>query len=392
MPASGSLAFYLIFHLSTRCNLECSYCNVNAGARGPRPLLSLEAFEKWLEAFACLEPAEIAIQLHGGEPLILNPPVELYAAVAANALARHPRTKLTDVAVQSNGLMLDEDRLASLSEAGVRVNISIDGPAAIHDRQRPTAAGGGSHRAALRAHRLLRAQGNNNAVLAVVSDPGEVVPVLEFFLREGFREARMNPMRPEGRGAHARDWNDAAFMREMAREYARAARLISEHNRTSPDKPFIEDNLAGVMQSLLPGEFPAARADSFHWTFMIDDRGALWAHPGAYGIEALRLSDGAKIDSAALREALSLHAGPGHSGGAAIPDLRALRSRLFAVCKDCPSPEFCIAYQGPNRLAESPNPVCVWRTELTQHLEAWLHEAPEAARRVMRPQTHEPNN
>src|SRR5437773_1767832 len=132
MFANHSFGVLLVFHLSTKCNLECAYCNVDAGPRGHRSVLDPHLLEKWLEAFASLGPSEIAIQLHGGEPLIVDPPVELFAAIARNTLVRFPRTELTDLAIQSNGLALDESRADSLARAGLRINLSIDGPASIH--------------------------------------------------------------------------------------------------------------------------------------------------------------------------------------------------------------------------------------------------------------------
>lgn len=258
-----SLGFFLIFHLSTKCNLECSYCNVEAGPHGLRPVLDPHVFEKWLIAFASLGPSQIGIQLHGGEPLLVNPSVELFAAIARNTLARFPDTKLVDMTIQSNGVLLDDARLDSLEDAGLRVNISIDGPAAIHDRQRPMAAGRGSHADAMRAHHRLRARGKNTAVISVVTDPEDVIPSLEFFQENGFREARMNPMRPEGRAARMRDWDDAAFMQNMALQYFEAARRISDYNRRNPQDPFIEDNLSTFMK-LLTND--SADTGAFRWT------------------------------------------------------------------------------------------------------------------------------
>ena len=94
MVANSSVGVLLVFHISTKCNLACNYCNVDAGPHGFRPVLDPHVFEKWVEAFALLGPSTIAIQLHGGEPLVADPPVELFGAVARNALAQFPETKL----------------------------------------------------------------------------------------------------------------------------------------------------------------------------------------------------------------------------------------------------------------------------------------------------------
>ncbi len=372
MSGSHSFGAFLVFHLSTKCNLECVYCNVDAGPGGFRPVLDPQILEKWLQAFASLGPAEIGIQLHGGEPLVVDPPVEIFAAIARNTLARFPGTKLTDLGVQSNGVALDESRADSLARAGVRINISIDGPAWIHDRQRVTVSGRGSHQEAVLAHHRLRARGINAPVIAVVSQPPDVSPALQFFLDDGFRAARMNPMRPEGRAASLEKWDDEAFMRDMALEYFRAAKLISDHNTRCPDARFVEDNLANMMESLVGN---SKESEMLHWTFLIDDRGDLWAHPGGYGVDPLHLTRGEVPNVDVLRRALGLDTD-------VVLGLRQLRARLFTACAGCRTPDFCISFHGLTNHAGSRHPVCVWRSELMNHLDDWLREDPEAARRI----------
>ncbi len=381
-PAQPS-SVLLVFHLSTLCNLECSYCNVEAGPRGERPVLDPHTFEKWLEAFSSVCPRDISIKLHGGAPLIVDPPVELFAAIARNTLARYPRTKLADVAIQSNGIGLDDWRLASLARLGMKVNISIDGPAAIHDRQRQTAGGRGSHKDAIRAHHRLRANGRNTAVIAVVTDPHDVVPSLQFFLEDGFREARMNPMRPDGRAAAIRAWDDTRFMRDMALEYLQAAKLIAAHNEACPAEPFIEDNLARLMESLI---VEGSRPTRLDWTFLIDSGGNLWAHPGGYGIDSLRLTRDEIPSTDSLRRALTLDTFEGSSMAGLFTGIERLSSRLFTACTECQSPDYCIPVYGPMKNTGMARPICTWRTELTNHLQAWLREAPAAARRIVRPE------
>jgi MoaA/NifB/PqqE/SkfB family radical SAM enzyme len=381
MPANDSFGVRLVFLLSTKCNLECVYCNIDAGPHGFRPVLDPGIFESWLEAFASLRPSEIAIQLHGGEPLIVDPPVEVFSAIARNTLARFPSTKLTALSVQSNGIALDESRLDSLARAGLWINFSIDGPAWIHDRQRATARGRGSYREAVQAHHRLRARGQNTGVIAVVTEPLHVIPALEFFLEDGFCDARMNPVRPEGRGVSVREWDDESFMRDMAVEFLGAAKLIATHNARCPDAPFYEHNLAEMMEFLI-GENGAPTM--FHWTFLIDDRGHLWAHPGSYGDDARHLVRSGPPTAERLRFALGLNAGDGVLDGGGVRGLRQLRTRLFNACADCRTPDYCVPYYGPKKDAEKPSPVCVWRSALMKLLDGWLRDESEMARRITR--------
>jgi len=376
-----TFGFMLVFDLSTRCNLECVYCNANAGSHGFRPVLDPEVVEKWVEAFASFGPSLMSIQLHGGEPLLVDPPVELYAAIVRNTLARFPGTTLDYLGVQSNGTMLDERRARNLEAVGLSIDISIDGPASIHDRRR-SQPGRSNHQDALRAHRLLRARGRNAGVIAVASDPHDVIPAVEFFLEDGFSQVRMNVMRPEGRAKQMRQWDDLTFMRDMAWEYFSAAKLISEHNKRRPDAPFFEFNLGSLMKILLGR---SSRSEIIYWSFLIDDLGRLWSHPCSfYASEGSPLTDDATPNRDALRSILGLKA----SGNISRADVAAaIRERLaqssFGECSDCKSPDFCVPVYGRRNSAGYQNPVCVWTSELMMHLAKWLHDDPEAAERIV---------
>jgi len=377
----NAFGFMLVFDLSTRCNLECVYCNADAGPRGDRPVLDPEIVEGWIEAFASFGPALMSVQLHGGEPLIVDPPVELYAAIVRNTLARFPDTHLDYLGVQSNGSALDEWRAASLEAVGLSIDISIDGPAAIHDRRR-LQPGRSNHHEAVRAHHLLRARGRHAGVIAVAADPQDVVPAIEFFLAGGFRQVRMNVMRPEGRARQLLQWEDDGFMRAMAAEYFRAARLIAEHNRRRPDARFFEFNLGSLMQ-ILTGQ--GRTSDMMYWSFLIDDRGRLWSHPcGFYAADDLRLTDEGPPGRDALTDILGLDG----TGGMSRADVAgAIRRRLaasaFGACRECTSPGFCVPVYGRRDNTAHLNPVCVWTSQLMGHLAKWLDEDPEAARSLL---------
>ena len=381
----------LVFGLSSRCNLKCLYCNANAGPDGERPTLDPRLVEKWVGAFASVDPAYMAVQLHGGEPLIVDPPVEAYAAIVRNALARFPNTALGYLGFQSNGSALTARRASELEAVGLTVDISIDGPASIHDRQR-LSRGRSNHLEAVRAHSLLRARGKRPGVISVSADPDHVLPTVEYFVDNGFTEVRMNVIRPEGRAARIRRPDEGAFMREMAVRYLEAAKVISAHNRRNPDAPFYEYNLMSLMKILLGEE---READMIYWSFLVDDRGRLWSHPcGFYG-EGVRLTDGEEPDSALVRRALGLEGLPAISRSTVADALRQrLAKNAFSSCANCASPGFCVPVYGRRAETEQDNPVCIWTSNLMSHLADWLSEDPESARRLVPriPQAHAPTN
>jgi MoaA/NifB/PqqE/SkfB family radical SAM enzyme len=122
---------YLVaLNLTRRCNLRCAHCYLDAGTRGAGVGDELRTDEvlALLERIAALS-RETMVVLTGGEPL-LRPDVE--------GLARRAADRGLMVVVGTNGMLLDDRRVAALQAAGVRaVGISLDSLDPVyHDRFR----------------------------------------------------------------------------------------------------------------------------------------------------------------------------------------------------------------------------------------------------------------
>lgn len=371
-----SLAF--IFLLSRRCNLQCEYCNVEAGPR-VRTRLDPRLFEAWVKSIGALGDIDVGIQLHGGEPLLMNPSVELYSAIARNALAAHPTSRMGSIGVVTNGVLLNRDRARSLVDAGLHVVVSVDGPEHIHDRFRRGASGRPSHRQAMRGVNALRSLGVHPPIIAVVTQPADVLETLRFFGSEGLSRVKINPVRPEGRGIPAPVEDYRARALEMARQYFAAAEEIAAHNIRHPDKPIYEANIHTMMAKVLTGRW--TRGGAADWALLVDDTGNLWSHPGGYGVDHMALTSGGPPSSEVLAQALGI---PG--GGDRASRVAERQRATFRPCEECADPFWCSSF-GP-LVAGAPgapvNPDCLWRKELTQLLEAWWQRSPYHASQVVR--------
>jgi uncharacterized protein len=93
------------------------------------------------------------VVLHGGEPLLAG--ADRLISLVARVRAAVPRSCDLSVAMQTNGVLLDERTLSRLSAYGVRVGVSIDGTPEDHDRHRRGRDGNGSHAAVAQALALL---------------------------------------------------------------------------------------------------------------------------------------------------------------------------------------------------------------------------------------------
>lgn len=372
--------------LSRRCNLQCHYCNVDAGPH-VRDRLDPRLFEAWLSALAELGHIHLAVQLHGGEPLMASPTVEVHAEIARNAVARWPTARLATIGLVTNGILLDRDRAASLRAAGLEVIVSVDGPQRIHDRSRVNAGGRGSHREAMRAVTVLRDLDIVPKLLSVVSTPGDVTDAFDFFRAEGLSHVKINPVRPEGR---ARPHDDPAVgpmtssdhPAAMADAYLEIARMSARHNRASPDHAIHEDNVVAIMSKVVGGA-----ATSATWTLLIDDHGSLWAHPGGYGTAHMRLTWGQVPTAALLADVLHLEATavdrpvrPGRADRLTARQLETMRP-----CAGCPGPLWCTRFRPVVAPVDGGpvDPDCEWRRQLAIRLRAYWDAAPDEAAWVL---------
>jgi uncharacterized protein len=153
-----------VLKVHQRCNLACDYCYVYELAD-----------QSWRDRPAVMSPAvwtaaaerigaharahgldRVAIVLHGGEPLLAG--TDRLLRLIADMRAAMPAGCELSVAMQTNAVTLDEDRLARLARERISIGVSVDGLPENHDRHRRFRGGRGSHSAVEQALRLLSSE------------------------------------------------------------------------------------------------------------------------------------------------------------------------------------------------------------------------------------------
>lgn len=134
-----------ILKVHSRCNLSCSYCYVYEMAdqawRGMPKRMSQHIAHRAVERIAehaeshALESVEIIF--HGGEPLLAGAP---WLADLAEALFDRVPAQV-NLALQTNGTLLDRPMLETLKRLHVQVGVSLDGDAEATGRYRRYASG-----------------------------------------------------------------------------------------------------------------------------------------------------------------------------------------------------------------------------------------------------------
>jgi uncharacterized protein len=177
----GNLIEALVVKVAERCNLNCSYCyvyNHEDKTYMTRPSrMRDEIFEAMLmrALHYCKEhsPHSISITFHGGEPTLLGARcIDEWAGKTEKYLGDY----LDSVGMQTNGTLLDADWIDVIKRHNIRVGVSMDGPAHVHDQLRVDHAGRGSHKAVLNGLALLLDAGLDPGLLCVLNpwQSGEV--------------------------------------------------------------------------------------------------------------------------------------------------------------------------------------------------------------------------
>lgn len=157
----------LILQPTPFCNIDCSYCYLPQRNNAARmPLLTLRRVAERLRDDELAAP-EMTVVWHAGEPLVV--PHSWYEdafGTLRDVLGTFTRLNHS---MQTNATLIDARWCELFRRHQVRVGVSVDGPADLHDAHRRTRQGRGTHAQVVRGMSLLREQGIGFHAIAVVT-------------------------------------------------------------------------------------------------------------------------------------------------------------------------------------------------------------------------------
>lgn len=197
----------LIKPASSLCNMRCAYCfyhSTSSARENPSYGLMGEATAHALvdRAFSHLpSPFSVSFLFQGGEPTLAGLP--FFREFIRYAKERLPARCEVRYALQTNGLLIDEDWCAFLKENRFLVGLSLDGDKDVHDLLRIDAAGKGTFSRVLAAAKLFDKIGVDYNILTVVTRTLErrIRAVWNTYQKLGFRYLQFIPCLPPFDGA-----------------------------------------------------------------------------------------------------------------------------------------------------------------------------------------------
>ena len=155
--------FYtFIVKVATRCNIDCDYCYVYYGPdqswRTKPKLISEETLlrtaQKIDQHVRAHDLKEVAIALHGGEPLMLGPK----RFRRAIQILRSEISCNIKFGIQTNGVLVSSEFAEIFSSEKVQVGVSLDGDRLHNDKHRHRHDGRSSYDQTLRGIELLKSK------------------------------------------------------------------------------------------------------------------------------------------------------------------------------------------------------------------------------------------
>lgn len=233
----------LILQPTPFCNIDCDYCYLpdrNVAARMSIACVRLAAQRLRDDGLA---GPRLTVVWHAGEPLAMplafydEAVGELRDVFGPNCEVRH--------SIQTNATLIDDDWCELFKRHDIRVGVSVDGPAALHDAHRRTRGGKGTHERVLRGMASLREHGIPFHAISVVTPATfqQVDAFFDFFFEQGVSELGCNFDEAEGAHEHSsldgHETVHAAFVTRLlersidsgslrVRELAMALQLIAQ--------------------------------------------------------------------------------------------------------------------------------------------------------------------
>lgn len=171
------------------CNIACRYCFYSGKkelfASMPRHRMPEETMEKAIREFLPLAGPTAHIGFQGGEPTLRG--LDFFRQVAAWRKKYRAPTQEVQFSLQTNGLLLDEAWVQFLREENFLVGLSVDGPAACHDRYRRGFDDSPTHARVARTMALLKEAGVEFNTLTVVTAGNVDQPreLFDYFTTQG---------------------------------------------------------------------------------------------------------------------------------------------------------------------------------------------------------------
>jgi len=239
-----------IFVVSLRCEHSCPYCQVSRQSDDRHAYdMSQETADLALNFVFRSPSPTIKIEFQGGEPFLNFPLVQHIVERAKSINAREKRT--IQFVIATNLALLTDEILEYCEQEDIYISTSLDGPKALHARNRPR-PGGNSYELTVAGIERVRERLGRDHISALMtttesslSSPREII---DEYLAQGFNSIFLRSISPYG-FARKTKWYDSYNVPVWLDFYREGLQYILEINKAGT--PFVEQYAAMILTKML---------------------------------------------------------------------------------------------------------------------------------------------
>lgn len=222
-----------IFVVTLRCEHSCHYCQVSRqGAAKGEFDMSPDTANAALRLMFESPANHLTLEMQGGEPLLAFDTIK-YIVARAKALARE-RGKVLDLVVTTNLAVATDEILQYLADEGVKVSTSLDGPAFLHNQNRPRPGNDSYERAIdgiMRARKIVGLENVAALMTTTSASLDHVEQIIDEYVRQEFHTIFLRPISPYGFAVKTRR-RTGYQMTRFLEFYKRGVKHILDINRS----------------------------------------------------------------------------------------------------------------------------------------------------------------
>lgn len=185
-----------IFVVTLRCEHSCHYCQVSRQGAGRGEFdMTRETANRAISLMLDSPSPHVTLEIQGGEPLLAFDVIQYIVRKAK--YEAHARGKTIDMVVTTNLACATDDMLRYFRDEGVKVSTSLDGPAFLHNRNRPRPGGDSYERAIDGIERARRIVGFENVAALMTTTSASldhVQEIIDEYVRQRFHTIFLRPI------------------------------------------------------------------------------------------------------------------------------------------------------------------------------------------------------
>jgi len=182
---------------SSSCNLRCRYCFYHSLAKSREVesygIMNIELLELIVRKTLEFADGYCTFAFQGGEPTLAG--LDFYKNLVLFEKKYNTKNVRINNALQTNGVLVDEEWARFLSDNNFLVGLSLDGTKDVHDLNRMDATGEGSFKRVMNTVSLFNKHRVEYNILCVVNNntAKHIIKIYEFFRKNNFKYIQFIP-------------------------------------------------------------------------------------------------------------------------------------------------------------------------------------------------------